>query len=74
MCELNRLGVIGLKNVALPLGLVFDEAGFEVIGFDLNKNICNTLNKGESHINDIASDRLKELVKKRLFTATDDFK
>jgi len=54
--------------------MVFAEAKFEFIGIDINKNICNTLNKGESHINDIASDRLKELVKKRLFTATDDFK
>lgn len=32
-----RIGVIGLGYVGLPLSLLFSEAGFNVTGFDIDK-------------------------------------
>jgi len=49
------VGVIGLGYVGLPLAIEFARAGFHVIGFDISTRVCDTLNAGTSHIQDVPS-------------------
>lgn len=67
------VGVIGLGYVGLPLAMELASAGFKVIGIDINREIVNNLNQGESHILDVAGIQLKEVIKSGNFLATDDF-
>jgi UDP-N-acetyl-D-glucosamine dehydrogenase len=43
------IGIIGLGYVGLPLAVVAAEAGFEVLGFDVNARVCDGINAGISH-------------------------
>lgn len=65
--------VIGLGYVGLPLAVVFAEAGYRVVGIDVNQQKVDILNRGESYIEDIPTQRLKPLVEQGLITATTDF-
>ncbi len=65
-------GVIGLGYVGLPLAVEIAEAGFRVVGFDLNQAVVDTINGGKSHIQDVDSETLKGLVEKGLIEATTD--
>jgi UDP-N-acetyl-D-glucosamine dehydrogenase len=47
--------VIGLGYVGLPLAVAFAEAGYRVIGIDLDERKVTALNRGESYIEDIPS-------------------
>jgi len=67
------VGVVGLGYVGLPLAVILAEAGYNVIGFDLDINTCYGLNEGSSHIKDIDSVRLKKLIENGKFHATDKF-
>lgn len=66
------LGVVGLGYVGLPLALEFAHAGFKVIGFDVSQRTVDQLNRGVSHIQDVSSDSLAEVVKQGRFEATTD--
>jgi len=44
-----------------------------VIGFDIDKGKVTTLNSGESYINHISSDRIKQVVDDNMFSAITDF-
>ena len=66
------VGVVGLGYVGLPLALEFARAGFKVIGFDVSQRVVDQLNKGISHIQDVASKDLAEVVKAGKFEATAD--
>jgi UDP-N-acetyl-D-glucosamine dehydrogenase len=46
----STIGVIGLGYVGLPLAVEFARAGFTVVGFDVSRRVCDTLNSGISHI------------------------
>ncbi len=52
------IGIIGLGYVGLPLALRFIEAGYQVIGFDVDVRKVNKLNSGISYIEHIPSDKL----------------
>jgi UDP-N-acetyl-D-glucosamine dehydrogenase len=65
-------GVVGLGYVGLPLAVEFARAGFKVIGFDVSQRTVDQLNSGVSHIQDVASDDLADVVRKGLFEATTD--
>ncbi len=69
----NKIGIIGLGYVGLPLAVVFAEEDFNVIGFDVSSIVCNNLNKGISHIKDIENDKLLNVVHNNKFEATTDF-
>ena len=68
-----RVGIIGLGYVGLPLAVVFAEAGFQVVGIDVQQRVVDGLNAGRSHVEDIPDDRLGPLVEQGLITATTDF-
>ena len=41
------LGIIGLGYVGMPLSLAASRAGFKVIGFDINSERVERINRGE---------------------------
>jgi nucleotide sugar dehydrogenase len=67
------IGVIGQGYVGLPLALVFCEAGFRVIGFDVDAKKVNALTKGESYIRTIGPNRVAAATRTGRFSATSDF-
>lgn len=68
-----RVGIVGLGYVGLPLAVVFAEAGFEVIGFDLDQEKVGLINAGESYIEDVPSQKVARLVRDEKLTATAAF-
>ncbi|MFQ5571207.1 MAG: nucleotide sugar dehydrogenase [Rhodothermales bacterium] len=68
-----RVGVIGLGYVGLPLATVFAEAGFRVVGVDVDDRKVRALNEGTSYVEDIPSARVEALVQQGLLSATTDF-
>jgi UDP-N-acetyl-D-glucosamine dehydrogenase len=53
-----KIGVVGLGYVGLPLAVAFCEAGHDVVGIDTDTATVEALARSESHIEDIASERL----------------
>jgi len=64
------VAVIGLGYVGLPLAVAFAEAGpstgsgrrFRVIGIDIDQERVDAINRGESYVSDVPSERLAALV------------
>jgi len=67
------VGVIGQGYVGLPLGLVFCEAGFRVIGFDVDARKVAAIGRGESFIQHIGPARVARAVATGRYEATGDF-
>jgi UDP-N-acetyl-D-glucosamine dehydrogenase len=53
------VGVIGLGYVGLPLVLLYEEAGFNVIGFDVDEDKPRRLAAGDSYIRHIGPERVR---------------
>ncbi len=68
-----KTGVVGLGYVGLPLAVELAHAGFSVIGIDIDQSKVDSLNRGESYIQDIPTSVLKPLVESGLIKATTDF-
>ncbi len=68
-----RVAVIGLGYVGLPLAVVFAEAGFHVVGVDLDPRKVAAISCGESYIEDIPTARLAPLAHAGRMSATSDF-
>jgi UDP-N-acetyl-D-glucosamine dehydrogenase len=56
-----KIGIIGLGYVGLPLGVAFCEAGHEVVGLDTDHRKIAAIDRGESYIEDVDSERLQAL-------------
>jgi UDP-N-acetyl-D-glucosamine dehydrogenase len=56
-----NIGIVGLGYVGLPLGVAFAEAGHEVVGLDVAPQRVDAVNRGESFVEDISSERLRAL-------------
>jgi UDP-N-acetyl-D-glucosamine dehydrogenase len=67
------VGVIGLGYVGLPLALVFEEAGFPVLGFDVDPKKPEALHRGESYIRHIGPRRVVEAFERGRIAATTNF-
>ena len=52
------IGIVGLGYVGLPLMLRYAETGFKVLGFDIDAEKVNKLNKGETYIEHITADKI----------------
>lgn len=65
-----KVGLIGLGYVGLPLAIAFAKK-FNVIGYDINKNIIDCLNSGNSNIPDISNDDVKKYINKSFYPTTD---
>ena len=67
-----RIGVIGLGYVGLPLIQAFANAGFRVLGFDVDPEKVAQLRAGRSYIRHIASEQVAGWIRNKQFEATDD--
>ena len=68
-----NIGVIGLGYVGLPLSVEKAKAGFVVLGFDVQCEKVDMVNRGENYIGDIVPQDLKDLVASGNLSATCDF-
>jgi UDP-N-acetyl-D-glucosamine dehydrogenase len=68
-----KIGIIGCGYVGLPLALRFADVGQRVTGFDTDHAKVTKLNAGQSYIQHISADKIKQHVQGRRFDATTDF-
>lgn len=66
------IGIVGLGYVGLPLIIRYAEVGFKVLGFDIDPDKVDKLNKGQSYIEHIPT-HLVEQCRTKGFEATTDF-
>ena len=70
--SLGKLVVVGQGYVGLPLALRAVEAGYEVVGFDLDVNRIKRLADGDSYVEDITDERLAAALASGRFLPTVD--
>lgn len=68
-----RLGVLGLGYVGLPLAVEKAKAGFHVIGFDIQSQKVDMVNRGENYIGDVVNEDLSTIVASGMLKATSNF-
>ena len=68
----SKVGIVGLGYVGLPLIDAYVNAGFEVIGFDVDQSKVDALNAGRSYIAHISSAVIQNWLDKKQFDATTD--
>jgi len=66
------IGVVGLGYVGLPLLRAFFRAGFPVIGFDVDREKVDMLNRGESYLKHLGEDYIEEFATSDRFQASCD--
>ncbi|MBK9292985.1 MAG: nucleotide sugar dehydrogenase [Oligoflexia bacterium] len=69
-----NIGIVGLGYVGLPLALSFVEAGFKVIGFEIDDFKTSKIKNNESYLKHISSERIQVAIKTRRFETTADYK
>lgn len=67
------VGVVGLGYVGLPLAVEKAKAGFQTIGFDVQKEKVDMVNAGHNYIGDVVDSDLEKLVQSGMLRATTDF-
>jgi UDP-N-acetyl-D-glucosamine dehydrogenase len=67
------VAIVGAGYVGMPLAQVFAAAGKSVVLIDVDPQVVDGINGGESHIGDVASGELKKLVGAGRLTATTDY-
>ena len=67
------VGVIGLGYVGLPLLHAFHNAGFRVIGFDVDPEKIAALHRGENYLKHLGPSMVKEMLAAGRFDATNYF-
>jgi len=65
------VGIVGLGYVGLPLSLRYAEAGFKVLGIDIDAAKVARLNQGQSYIEHIASHAIHDAVAAGMEATTD---
>ncbi|MEE9455684.1 MAG: nucleotide sugar dehydrogenase [bacterium] len=64
--------VVGLGYVGLPLALAYVDAGYRVIGYDVDGDKIASLQAGRSYIGDVADEQVAAAVARGAFTPTTD--
>ncbi|KAB7707403.1 nucleotide sugar dehydrogenase [Bacillus aerolatus] len=67
------IGVVGLGYVGLPLAVEKAKAGYDVIGFDVQQEKVEKVNRGENYIGDVITADLEELVQSNKLKATSNY-
>jgi UDP-N-acetyl-D-glucosamine dehydrogenase len=68
-----EVAIVGAGYVGMPLAQVFADAGKSVVLIDIDAGVVEGINRGESHIGDVASGALKKLVDEDRVWATTDY-
>lgn len=64
-----KIGIVGLGYVGFPLAVAFSESGFQVLGFDIEKNKVDFVNQRKSYVAEVSSGSLLS-VRNRLKATT----
>ena len=67
------IGIVGLGYVGLPLSLTYAEAGYRVLGLDIDQAKVDAINHGQSYIEHIDGQRVSKARQEQRFEATVDF-
>ena len=67
------VAIVGAGYVGMPLARVFADAGKTVVLVDVDQEVVDGINRGESHIGDVPSETLKTLVDAGRVSATTDY-
>jgi UDP-N-acetyl-D-glucosamine dehydrogenase len=70
---MSTIAIVGAGYVGVPLAHVFAGAGHQVLLVDVQPGRVEQLNRGESYIEDVSSEELKQHVDAGLLTATTDY-
>ncbi|MGZ4338500.1 MAG: nucleotide sugar dehydrogenase [Gaiellaceae bacterium] len=70
---LYDVAVIGAGYVGVPLAATFGEAGQRVLLVDVQPQVVEALNRGESHIEDVSTERMTKLIESGHVVATSDY-
>jgi UDP-N-acetyl-D-glucosamine dehydrogenase len=65
-------GIVGLGYVGLPLAVELAQAGYRVLGFDVNPDVVEGLNAGRSHVKDVSDAQLQAAMQCGRLSATTD--
>lgn len=68
-----KVGIIGMGYVGLPHALEIARTGMQVFGLDIQQSRVDSLNRGESYIQDIKNEDLSEIIAAGKFKASADF-
>jgi UDP-N-acetyl-D-glucosamine dehydrogenase len=68
-----NIAIVGAGYVGMPLARVFADAGKTVVLVDVDQEVVDGINRGESHIGDVPSEVLKALVDAGRVSATSDY-
>ncbi|MGZ4417825.1 MAG: nucleotide sugar dehydrogenase [Gaiellaceae bacterium] len=68
-----NIAIVGAGYVGMPLARVFADAGKTVVLVDVDQEVVDGINRGESHIGDVPSEILKGLVDAGRVSATTDY-
>jgi UDP-N-acetyl-D-glucosamine dehydrogenase len=69
----TNIAIVGAGYVGMPLARVFADAGKTVVLVDVDQEVVDGINRGESHIGDVPSEILKGLVDAGRVSATTDY-
>ena len=67
------VAVIGLGYVGLPLAVEKAKAGYKTIGFDVQQEKIDMVNRGKNYIGDVVDSELESIIKDGKLSATSDF-
>lgn len=67
------VGVVGLGYVGLPLVRAIGQAGFKVIGFDVDQQKIDMLTRGETYIRHLPAGLFQDMMERGRFVPTTDF-
>jgi UDP-N-acetyl-D-glucosamine dehydrogenase len=68
-----EVAIVGAGYVGLPLGRCFAEAGIPVVLVDIDAERVDTINRGESHVEDVPSETLRALLEAETLSATTNY-
>ena len=67
------VGIAGMGYVGLPLAVAFAQAGFRVIGVDVDEDKVEELNRGHSYVEDVPDEVLRPLITNKQLHASADY-
>ncbi|ELZ35992.1 nucleotide sugar dehydrogenase [Halorubrum distributum] len=67
----DTVGVVGLGYVGLPLALAYEQAGYDVVGVDVDADRVAELNDGTSYVTDVADSTVQEAIDSGFSPTTD---
>ena len=66
----NKLSIIGLGYVGLPLAVEFAKNGMNIVGIDIDEVKIEKINNNESYISDLSSEELAAVIAQGRLTVT----